>query len=144
MITATQGVHVTSDCGACGGVLVRDLGQFVDRGLLRWGVEGRCPTCSDAWCETGTGPAPPEIRQALLAEHGASRLRLATGQAGLVPVLRALRETYDLSLAEARLKAAELSGAGLVGTSVEMAYLAEGLCKRSLTTTLTPAPACFV
>ncbi|MFC7869323.1 hypothetical protein ACFU5B_36665 [Streptomyces murinus] len=44
-------------------------------------------------------------------------------------------------MAEARLKAAELSGAGLVGTFVEMAYLAEGLRKRSFTTTLTPAAA---
>ncbi|MFJ3648340.1 hypothetical protein [Streptomyces murinus] len=48
MITVTQGVHVTSACGACGGVLVRDLGEFVDRGRLRWGIEGRCRTCSDA------------------------------------------------------------------------------------------------
>ncbi|WP_346017268.1 MULTISPECIES: hypothetical protein [unclassified Streptomyces] len=141
MITATQGVQVTSACGVCGGVLVRDLGRFIDRGLLRWGAEGRCRGCSDAWCETGTGPAPWEIRQALLAEHGAVLLRAVAGDAGLVPVLRALRETYHLSPAEARLRAAELSGAGLVGTSVEMAYLAEGLRRRSVATTLVPVPA---
>ncbi|MEY2245014.1 hypothetical protein AB8A21_19205 [Streptomyces sp. BF23-18] len=47
----------------------------------------------------------------------------------------------QLSLGEARLTATDLSGAGLVGTSVEMAYLAEGLRKRSVATTLTPTPA---
>ncbi|MER5942841.1 hypothetical protein ABT121_36750 [Streptomyces sp. NPDC001928] len=141
MITATQGVKVTSTCAACGGVLVRDLGQFVDRGQLRWGIEGRCQACPNAWCETGAGPAPQEIRQALLAEHGATRLRLATEAASLAPVLRALREMRHLSLGEARLSAAELSGAGMVGTSVEMAHLAEGLRKRSVPTTLVPSPA---
>ncbi|MFI9830800.1 hypothetical protein ACIHIX_24290 [Streptomyces sp. NPDC051913] len=141
MITVTQGVKDTSTCVACGGVLVRDLGQFVDRGQLRWGTEGRCQACPNAWCETGAGPAPQEISQALLAEHGATRLRLATEEASLVPVLRALREMRHLSLGEARLMAAELSGAGMVGTSVEMAHLAEGLRNRSIATTLVPSPA---
>ncbi|MFB7330995.1 hypothetical protein ACFC00_05050 [Streptomyces adustus] len=49
-------------------------------------------------------------------------------------MLRALREIRGLSLVEARLAAAELSGAGLVGTYVEMAYLAEGLRRRSIAT----------
>jgi hypothetical protein len=141
MITATQGVKVTSTCAACGGVLVRDVGQFIDRGQLRWGVEGRCQACLNAWCEMGAGPAPQEIRQALLAEHGAVRLRLATSEASLVPVLRALREMLHLSLGQARLTAAELSGAGLVGTCVEIEHLAEGLRKRSVATVLLPSPA---
>ncbi|MEU8971183.1 hypothetical protein AB0D11_18195 [Streptomyces monashensis] len=141
MITAAQGVKVTSTCAACGGVLVRDVGQFIDRGQLRWGIEGRCQACPDAWCETGTGPAPQEMRQALLAEHGAARLRLATEEAGLVPVLRALREMCHLSLGEARLMAADLSEGGLVGTSVEMAYQARGLRNRSVATALVPPPA---
>ncbi|MEU9153535.1 hypothetical protein AB0D59_23950 [Streptomyces sp. NPDC048417] len=140
MIITTQGVKVTSTCVACGGVLVRDLGQFIDRGQLRWGIEGRCLACPDAWCETGAGPAPREIRQALLAEHGAARLRLATTETSLLPVLRALREVRHLPLGEARLTAAALSEGGLVGTSVEMAHLAEGLRERSIATTLSPSP----
>lgn len=58
MITATQGATITAACAVCGGVLVRDVRQFVDGGQLRWGVEGHCGTCSDGWCETGAGPAP--------------------------------------------------------------------------------------
>jgi hypothetical protein len=141
MIAATQGVKVTSPCVTCGGVLVCDVGQFIDRGQLRWSVGGQCQACPNAWCETGAGPTPEEIRQALLAEHGAARLRLAIKEASRVPVLRALREMSHLSLGEARLMVAELSGVGLVGTSVEMAYLADGLRKRSVATTLVPSPA---
>ncbi|KAA0932459.1 hypothetical protein FGF04_26200 [Streptomyces apricus] len=122
-------------------MLVCDVGQFIEQGRLRWGVEGRCRDCPDAWCETGEGPAPEEIRQALLAEHGSIRLRLETGETCLVPVLRALRGMWDLSLDEARLAATDLKGTGLVGTSVEMAHLAEGLRERSVTTTLVPSPA---
>ncbi|MGW2770111.1 hypothetical protein [Streptomyces sp. NPDC001275] len=87
-----------------------------------------------------TGPAPEEIRQALLTKHGAARLRLANKEASLVPVPQALRETQHLSLGEARLMAAELKEFGLAGTSVEMAYLAEGLRNRSATVTITSSP----
>jgi hypothetical protein len=150
VITATQGVRLTSECGHCGGELVRDVGQFVDRGRLRWGVEGRCRDCTSAWCELGTGPAPREIRQALLAQHGTARLCLADQEASLVPALRALREMRQLSLREARRMATELKERGLVGTFVEMAHLAEGLRGRSVSVTITshavagfaqPAPA---
>ncbi|MYS36812.1 MULTISPECIES: hypothetical protein [unclassified Streptomyces] len=54
------------------------------------------------------------MRQALLAEHGAARLRLVGTGGSLVPVLRALRETNGLSLGEAQLAAADLSGEGHV------------------------------
>jgi hypothetical protein len=46
-----------------------------------------------------------------------------------------------LSLGEARLMAADLSEGGLVGTSVEMAHLAQGLRNRSVATALVPPPA---
>ncbi|MEU6313242.1 hypothetical protein [Streptomyces sp. NPDC047014] len=141
MITATQGVQITSPCPTCGDVLVRDVGQYIERGQLRWGVEGCCGSCATGWCERGAGPAPEEVRQALLAQHGAARLRLASNGSSLVPVLRALREVRRLSLGEARLTAAELSEIGLVGTGVEVELLAEGLCKQSVPTTLTTSPA---
>ncbi|WP_406065867.1 hypothetical protein OG462_40530 [Streptomyces sp. NBC_01077] len=140
MITATQGVKLTSQCESCGGELVRDVGQFIELGRLSWGVEGRCRDCPNAWCETDTGPAPDEIRQALLTTHGAVRLFLANHDASLVPVLRALREMQHLTLAEARRMAADLKGVGLAGTSVEGAYLAEGLRSRSVSVDITPSP----
>ncbi|MFF2197525.1 hypothetical protein [Streptomyces sp. NPDC058157] len=122
----TQGVRVAGRCGVCGGTSVSDVGQFFERGRLRWGSEGRCEGCADGWCELDSGPVTPEyIRQALLREHGPARLCLAADLPSLVPVLKALRDADGgLSLGEARARAAELVAEGLVGTFVEMEVLA--------------------
>ncbi|MYU65000.1 hypothetical protein GTY91_20185 [Streptomyces sp. SID69] len=89
----------------------------------------------------GHGPGSPGD-QAGTAGPGPARLCLAgqPGRGGLVPVPRALRETYGLPLGETRLMAAGLSEAGLSGTFVERAYLAQGPRKRSVATTLAPPP----
>lgn len=95
----TQGAEVSGRCADCGGTTTCDVGQFVDHGTLSWTVEGRCADCSSAWCEQGEGPVTPEsIRQALLQEHGPTRLRLTGDALSLVPVLRSLRALHGLSL----------------------------------------------
>ncbi|MCF3180223.1 hypothetical protein IPZ70_09760 [Streptomyces polychromogenes] len=118
-----------------------DVGQFFDRGRLRWGTEGRCENCSRGWCEEDSGPVTPEhIRQALLQAHGPSRLRLSAEVPSLVPVLKALRDAGDgLSLGEARARASELAAGGLVGTLVEMEVLAVHLRARAVAVTVEPA-----
>ncbi|MFJ7905907.1 hypothetical protein [Kitasatospora sp. NPDC096204] len=133
-------MKITTHCDDCDGVLIRDVGQFIDRGQVWWGTEGRCRTCPAAWCEQdGGGPTPEEIRQALPAEHGPARLRLAGPESSLVPVLRALREIHGLSLAQARAMAHELRTTGLVGTLVEMELVAAGLRHRSVAAVVEPA-----
>ena len=137
----TQGVKITTVCEACGGVLIRDTGQFIDRGRLWWGAEGTCQTCPVAWCELDSGgETPEEIRQALLAEHGPARLRLTEPEASLVTVLRALREVHELSLARARTMADELRTSGLVGTLVEMELIAARLRHRSVAVSVEKSP----
>lgn len=132
-----QGVKVTARCDECGGVLIRDMGQRIDQGQLWWGTDGSCTACPNAWCEQEASGATPEvIRQALLTEHGAARLRLAEHGASLAPVLRVLREVLHLPLGEARAMADTLTRAGLLGTWVEMEILAEALRRRSVTTTV--------
>jgi hypothetical protein len=123
--------------------------------LLRWSETSVSSSTGDSCAGASKGDAklaptrgarrahaqlPKRFRQALLAEHGATRLRPATKETSLVPVLRALREVRHLSLGQARSTAAGLSGGGLVGTSMEMAHPAEGLRKRSVATTLSPSP----
>ena len=136
----TQGMKITTRCDDCGGVLIRDIGQFIDCGQVWWGTEGRCRTCPNVWCEQDSGrTTPEEIRQALLAEHGPARLRLAGPESSLVPVLHALRETHGLSLAQTRAMADELRTTGLVGTLVEMEHVAAGLRSRSVAATVEPA-----
>lgn len=132
-----QGVKVAARCEDCGGVLIRDVGQYLDREQLWWGTEGACETCSNGWCEQDTGGATPErIRQALLAEHGPARLHLADDEPSLIPVLRVLREALHLSLGQACTMASELKETGLVGTLVEMELIAAGLQRRSVATTI--------
>ncbi|MFI8007872.1 hypothetical protein [Streptomyces sp. NPDC086010] len=132
-------MKVTTRCDDCGGVLIRDIGQFIDGGQVWWGTEGRCQACPTAWCEQdGGGTTPEEIRQALLAKHGPARLRLAGPESSLVPFLHALRETHGLSLAQARAMADELKATGLVGTLVEMELVAAGLRRRSVAATVEP------
>jgi hypothetical protein len=137
----TQGVKVAAPCEGCGGVLTRDVGQYIDHEKLWWGTEAACGTCPIGWCEQDTGGATPEeIRNALLAEHGPARLRLADDEPNLVPVLRALREVLHLSLRQARATACTLKETGLVGTLVEIEFIAAGLQRRAVATTIeTPA-----
>ncbi|WP_343298683.1 hypothetical protein [Streptomyces sp. SID1034] len=133
-------MKVTTRCDDCGGVLIRDIGQFIDGGQVWWGTEGRCQACPTAWCEQDSGgTTPEEIRQALLAKHGPARLRLAGPESSLVPVLHVLRETHGLSLAQARAMADELKTTGLVGTLVEMELVAAGLRRRSVAAAVEPA-----
>ncbi|MEV8535189.1 hypothetical protein [Streptomyces sp. NPDC051211] len=135
-----QGVQVTGRCSACGGTTTCDVGQFFDRGVLRWGTEGRCANCLNAWCEQDSGPVTPEnIRQALLQAHGPARLRLSGDLPNLVPLLQALRSARELSLGEARAQAAELAATGLIGTLVEMEILAVHLRRRAITVTVEPS-----
>lgn len=137
----TQGVRITTLCEACGGMLIRDTGQFIDRGRLWWGTEGACQTCPVAWCEQDSdGATPEEIRQALLTEHGPARLRLMEPEASRVTVLRVLREVHDLSLAQARAMAEELRTTGLVGTFVEMELIAAQLRHRSVAVAIETSP----
>ncbi|WP_431677152.1 hypothetical protein [Kitasatospora sp. KL5] len=136
----SQGVKSTEQCGACGGVLVRDSGQFVHGGRLWWGSEGRCRACGHGWCEEDTGgPTPEPLRRALLAKHGAARVRTAVPLTGRVGLLRALREHRGLSLAEARSAADELASNGLTGTLVETELLAAALRRHGVEAVVEPA-----
>ncbi|WP_328626315.1 hypothetical protein OHA88_18380 [Streptomyces sp. NBC_00353] len=133
----TQGVKVTARCGDCGGVLILDVGQYIDHGQLWWGTEGACTACPNRWCEQDTGGATPEeIRNALLVQHGPAQLRLADDASSLVPVLRVLREILRLPMDGARVMASALQETGLVGTLVEMEFIADGLQRRSVATTI--------
>ncbi|WP_237293240.1 MULTISPECIES: hypothetical protein [Streptomyces] len=83
---------------------------------------------------------PEHIRQALLREHGPTRLRLSSDLPSLVPVLKALRDAGDgLSLGEARARAAQLVADGLLGTLVEMEVLAGHMRAHSVPVAVGPA-----
>ncbi|MGP3913885.1 hypothetical protein [Nonomuraea sp. 10N515B] len=100
------------------------MNQFIDRGQLCWDVEVACESCGTGWCEQfGSGETPENIRSALLAEHGPSRLCVVGPVPSLVSVLKVLREVWEVSLPRARELADELTDTGFVGTLVEMEFL---------------------
>ncbi|MEU8150204.1 hypothetical protein [Nonomuraea sp. NPDC048901] len=100
------------------------MNQFIDRGQLCWDAEVACESCCTGWCEQfGSGETPEDIRSALLAEHGPSRLRLVGPAPSPVSVLKVLREVWEVSLPRARELADELTHSGSVGTLAEMEFL---------------------
>lgn len=93
----------------CGALAARHVNQFIHRDELWWDSEFRCQSCGTAICEhAGPGPAPDDVREALLAAHGPVRLRLEGSGHGLVAVLKVLREIWALPLPQARALADEL------------------------------------
>ncbi|MEW1845937.1 hypothetical protein AB0392_48985 [Nonomuraea angiospora] len=100
------------------------MNQFIDRGQLWWDAEASCASCGIGWCEHPDSGEPPEdVRSALLAAHGPSRLRVVGPVPNLVSVLKVLREVWEVPLPQARELADELTHAGLVGTLAEMEFL---------------------
>lgn len=135
----SQGVTVTDRCDTCGGVRSKEIVQRLDEGAVGWATEARCAGCSDGLREEDTGGATPEeIRRLLLAEHGPARLSLTGAGANLISVTRVLRQAHGLSMGEARDRAAELRTTGLVGTLVEMEWLATALRQRAVEVTVVP------
>ncbi|MDI2129129.1 hypothetical protein [Yinghuangia seranimata] len=107
---------------------------------VEWGTEACCRTCGEAWAECGRGAhsTPEDIRQALLSEHGPTRLRLAApAPVNRTAVLRALRQAYSRTLTETRALADALAGTGMTGTLVEMERTAAFLRHGGVAVTLT-------
>ncbi|GHF39906.1 hypothetical protein GCM10018790_16870 [Kitasatospora xanthocidica] len=139
MTGTEQGVRMAVRCWDCGGSTVRSAGQFlVDGRELWWDAERCCPQCGVHLCEQfGPGPVPQDVREALLTAHGPARLRLTGPPASPVAALRAIREGSEASLSRARELLAELTGFGLSGTAVEMAYWRARLAERGVTAEVT-------
>ncbi|MEV4355969.1 hypothetical protein [Nonomuraea sp. NPDC049625] len=128
-----QTAKIESRCDGCGGTLVRQVNQFIDRGQLWWDAEASCTSCGDGWWEhPDSGKPPKEVRSALLAAHGPSRLRVVGPVPNLVSVLKVLREVWEVPLPQARELADELTHAGLVGTLAEMEFLHTRLRSRGV------------
>lgn len=128
-----QTAKVKSRCVSCEGTQVRQVNQFIHCGELCWDAEVSCASCGAGWCEQfGTGETPEDIRSALLAEHGPSRLCAVGSAPSLVAVLKVLRDVWEVSLPRARELADELTDTGLVGTLAEMEYLKTRLRTRGV------------
>lgn len=117
----------------CGSTAARQVNQFILHDELWWDSEFSCGSCGTYLCEhSGPGPAPDDVRQALLSAHGSVRLRLVGSVPSLVPALKVFREAAGASLSRARELVGELSHDGLVGTLSEMEFLKARLQMRGV------------
>lgn len=104
--------------------MVIAVGESLWRGENDWFLERWCWACQHSAVETGLGFVPDSLREHFLELTGRWRVRLAPGSDVGVPVLRFLRRTYGLSIAEARERREVLVATGLSGTGGEVAWLA--------------------
>ncbi|MFE1479231.1 hypothetical protein ACFW6N_36030 [Streptomyces cyaneofuscatus] len=131
-----QTAKTASRC-ACGSMAVRQVNQFVLNDELWWDSEFSCGACGTYLCgHAGPGPAPDDVREALLTAHGPVRLRLACPVPSLGPVMKVLRESAAISLSQARELAEDLSQEGLAGTLQEMEFLKARLQLRGIHATI--------
>ncbi|MGW0857847.1 hypothetical protein [Streptomyces sp. NPDC002690] len=110
------------DCGAettCSGV------QALVGGSLTWDTEISCMSCGLAVADCG-GDLPAELRDRLLAEHGAVRLRVDQAASRAV-AMRVLRNVLGLPLADVKSVLHEVVTGRYVGTMPEMERLARVL-----------------
>ncbi|MEU7743519.1 hypothetical protein [Nonomuraea sp. NPDC049158] len=134
-----QMAKIESRCDGCGGTLVRQVNQFIHRDQLWWDAEFSCASCGAAGCEhSGPGQAPENVRSALLAEHGPSRLCVVGPVSSLASVVKVVREVSQVSLPQARELADKLTDTGLVGTLAEMELLRTRLRSRGVTAEVRP------
>ncbi|MCX5333933.1 hypothetical protein [Streptomyces sp. NBC_00140] len=92
---------------------------------LRWDVEVACPACRFAVADCG-GELSDDVREQLLAEHGAAVLCLRA-PAHRVTVLRVLRAALGLELAAVKDVLEQVWGGAYVGTPPEVELLARRL-----------------
>lgn len=114
---------VCQDCGArleCCGV------QALVGRSLRWDVEVICSACgfAVAVCD---GVLPADLRDQLLSEHGAARLRVTSPQGMSIAIMRVLRAEFGLGLAEAKAELRRVLAGEFSGTLPEMELLARNL-----------------
>src|SRR5262245_54378298 len=71
-----QASKLVGDCATCGSSCDGWAVQLTRDNRLRWELDWECGACGTVSCDGDWGPAPAELREALLAQHGRYCLRL--------------------------------------------------------------------
>lgn len=110
-------IQRTVACDRCGRPATQAFGER-GRG---WFESFHCPSCGDAYEADGGSPTPEEFRRAIIAEDGEWAIE-ATAALSLA-LLKALRQVFALSLAEAQELKRRMPGELRRGTRYEMENL---------------------
>ncbi|MCX5400074.1 hypothetical protein [Streptomyces sp. NBC_00102] len=114
-----------AECQECGAETACSGVQALVGGALTWDTEIGCPACGLRLAVCGDD-LPAELRDRLLAEHGAVRLRVDPAARSAV-VMRVLRTALGLTLSDVRSVLDEVVTGRYVGTMPEMERLARML-----------------
>jgi hypothetical protein len=110
-------------CGTCGAPVEVHVGQTLADAQLRWHRSYACGACGARVEEDDVGPAPEEVRRAVLACGGVWRLLLDATGARAARALKVLRAALGLSVADAAALRRCIPGAVATGTRAEMEQL---------------------
>jgi hypothetical protein len=113
---------VEVQCPYCGARASRGVGQFDDRGDLRWWESFSCDACGTHTEADGRDDMPSDWRAAILAEEGTFSL-VAEGVPS-VALLKAAKEALRLPMDALPELKARLPGVLARGTQCEMQVLA--------------------
>jgi hypothetical protein len=116
--------------------------QLIARDWLHWTVGCLCPGCGTAFETLGRDGTPAEIREALMARCGLTRLTVEdlSGDSA-VALLKVFRQA-GASLSEAKASAQLAATSGIEGTRVELELLAQRLREKNLSLTVSASDSC--
>lgn len=120
-------------CPRCGGVWEVGIGQYVDGDRLVWSAGYHCKRCGQMMEEDGWGELPAEYREAVLRQDGEWALEVASAEPRIkVEVVRVLRESLGLTVADSKPYFGRMPGQVMSGTQAEMMYLKKRLRARGV------------
>ena len=124
--TVLESIKYSAECQDCSALLECCGVQALVGGSLRWDVEVICSACGFA-VTVCDGVLPTDLRDQLLSEHGAARLRVTSPQGMSIAIMRVLRAELGLGLTEAKTELGRVLAGAFSGTLPEMELLARSL-----------------
>ncbi|GIJ43494.1 hypothetical protein Val02_03800 [Virgisporangium aliadipatigenens] len=118
---------MTDACATCGAPVRPVVSERAEPRLNRtaWAVETRCGACGAAEVVDGWGEPPEDVRAALVARDGLTRLTVDPATATKLRTVQALRHVAATSIPEALARHEELITTGLTGRPAPMELLAD-------------------
>ncbi|MFE3022910.1 hypothetical protein [Nocardia tengchongensis] len=127
MEIVTESALYPMPCINCGSLTESTLTEALVGEDHRWDIDGQCSTCGAVWADCGYPQPLSGFRDAILAANRTTVLELGSVDVPTATLMRALRLTGPLSLAQAKALAEELRATGLEGTRVEMEIIGRQL-----------------
>lgn len=110
-------------CEFCGNQITATMGQSVVGDQLRWHCSYQCSHCGSNIELDDIGYPPEEIRNELLAAGGKWNLLVDEPPQHRIQIMKILRQTCNLTLAEAKAASQHIPGKVASGTQPEMEWL---------------------